>query len=42
MTLDTTHILEGGAVEDTRNLLADEMLKLMPAVAEVEHGEVRH
>ena len=41
MALDTTNILDRGAVRDTYNLLADGMVKLMRALADVEKTDVR-
>ena len=36
MALDTTNILGQGAVKDTYNLLADGVVKLMQALAQIE------
>ena len=41
VALDTTNILGRGAVKDTYNLLADGMVKLMRALADVEKTDVR-
>ena len=41
VALDTTNILGRGAVRDTYNLLADGVVKLMRALAEVEKVPVR-
>ena len=41
VALDTTNILERGAVKDTYNLLADGIVKLLRALAAVEQAPVR-